>query len=201
LKTLDYFELDIPRCANTYGVAPCTAALTGDNKCFNSRASCQDLPNFRVGYPLVESVTETEFATNTTAHAVAMPATVGVGDLLLTLFSNDGSATVTTPAGWTSLGTVSDANYRGSVYGKVAAGTEDGTTVDFVTSATEAAAAQVFRVLANNWQGSLQLGVSVTLGTTVTSEFPDPPESSPGWGDLPTLCLIRCDCGRIPRRV
>jgi hypothetical protein len=189
LKTLDYFELDLPRCANTYGVAPCTAALTGDNKCFNSRASCQDLPNFRVGYPLVESVTQTEFNSDTTAHAVSMPATVNVGDLLLTLFANDGTSTVTTPAGWTALGTVTSADYRGSVYGKVAAGTEDGTTVDFVTAAIQTAAAQVFRVLKNNWQGSLQLGVSVTLGTTVTSAVPDPPESAPAWGDLPTLWI------------
>src|SRR5690606_30186679 len=41
-------EFDVPRCALTYGVSPCEAALgvTGDRKCFNTRATCQDLPNF-----------------------------------------------------------------------------------------------------------------------------------------------------------
>lgn len=41
-------EFDAPRCQLTYGVAPCTAALgvTGDRKCFNTRATCQDRPNF-----------------------------------------------------------------------------------------------------------------------------------------------------------
>jgi len=35
------------RCKNTYGVAPCTAALgvTGDAPCFNGPATCQDLAN------------------------------------------------------------------------------------------------------------------------------------------------------------
>lgn len=41
-------EFDCPRCQLTYGVAPCTAAVgvTGDRKCFNTRATCQDLANF-----------------------------------------------------------------------------------------------------------------------------------------------------------
>jgi hypothetical protein len=41
-------EIDVPRCQLTYGVAPCAAVLgtTGDRKCFNSRATCQDLANY-----------------------------------------------------------------------------------------------------------------------------------------------------------
>jgi hypothetical protein len=40
-------EIDLPTCANTYGTAPCTAAVgvTGDQRCFNTRRTCQDLPN------------------------------------------------------------------------------------------------------------------------------------------------------------
>lgn len=47
-QSLTYIELDIPFCALTYGVAPCTAAIptTGDIKCFNSIATCQDRDNF-----------------------------------------------------------------------------------------------------------------------------------------------------------
>lgn len=41
-------EFDAPRCVNVYGTAPCTAAVgvTGERKCFNTRATCQDLANF-----------------------------------------------------------------------------------------------------------------------------------------------------------
>jgi hypothetical protein len=41
-------EIDVPVCALTYGVAPCTAAVgvTGEAKCFNTLATCQDRPNF-----------------------------------------------------------------------------------------------------------------------------------------------------------
>jgi hypothetical protein len=49
VKSLTYIEIDIKYCGNTYGVAPCTAALTGDDKCFNTRnilSDCQDLDNF-----------------------------------------------------------------------------------------------------------------------------------------------------------
>lgn len=44
-------EIDQDFCVNTYGVAPCTAALgvTGTQKCFNTCASCQDLENYSLG--------------------------------------------------------------------------------------------------------------------------------------------------------
>jgi hypothetical protein len=45
---LTYVEIDVDYCSLTYGVAPCTASIpgTGTAKCFNTRASCQDLGNF-----------------------------------------------------------------------------------------------------------------------------------------------------------
>lgn len=41
-------ELDLDFCANTYGVAPCTAAVgtTGVQKCFNTFSTCQDTAHF-----------------------------------------------------------------------------------------------------------------------------------------------------------
>ena len=46
-QPITLFEIDKPRCSRTYGVAPCAAVLgtTGDDKCFNSRKSCQDPAN------------------------------------------------------------------------------------------------------------------------------------------------------------
>lgn len=38
--------LVMDKCSLTAGVAPCTATQTGDSKCFNTRASCNDVPNY-----------------------------------------------------------------------------------------------------------------------------------------------------------
>jgi uncharacterized repeat protein (TIGR02543 family) len=137
--------------------------------------------------PAVTSVTETTFGTDTTDHYVDMPATVNAGDLLIVLFTNDGSATVTTPDGWSSL--ASDANgsaVRLSVYYKISAGTEGGTTVDFVTSANEQAAAQVYRI--TDWNGTTPPEISTAA--TNTTPTPNPPSLNPaGWDVTDTLWL------------
>lgn len=39
-------EIDLDFCTLTHGTAPCTAVETGDNKCFNTLASCNDVPNY-----------------------------------------------------------------------------------------------------------------------------------------------------------
>jgi hypothetical protein len=137
--------------------------------------------------PVVTSVTETEFGTDTTYHYVNMPAMVNTGDLLIVLFTNDGSATVTTPAGWSLL--ASNANgsaVRLSVYYKIAGGTEGGTTVNFVTSASEQAAAQVYRI--TNWHGTTPPEISTDV--TGTSTAPNPASLNPaGWDVADTLWI------------
>jgi len=137
--------------------------------------------------PVVAAVTGTAFGTDTTDHYVNMPATVTAGDLLIVPFTNDGSATVTTPAGWSLL--ASNANgsaVRLSVYYKIAAGTEGGTTVNFVTSPAEEAAALVYRI--TNWQGTTPPAIST--GATGTSTAPNPPSLDPaGWDFADTLWL------------
>jgi hypothetical protein len=51
MKSLTFVEIDLPYCANTYGVAPCTASVptTGPYKCFNTLKTCQDRANFAAG--------------------------------------------------------------------------------------------------------------------------------------------------------
>ncbi len=39
-------ELDVDRCTNTYGVAPCTATSAAGGECYNCWATCQDKPNY-----------------------------------------------------------------------------------------------------------------------------------------------------------
>ena len=137
--------------------------------------------------PAVASVTETAFGTDATPHNVTMPATVNAGDLLIVLFTNDGNATVTTPGGWTQLASnVSGTEVRLSVYYKKAAGTEGGTTVNFNTSASEQAAAQVYRI--TDWHGTSPPEISTAA--TGTSTAPDPPSLNPAaWGVADTLWL------------
>jgi hypothetical protein len=137
--------------------------------------------------PIVESLTETAFGTDTTDHYVNMPATVNEGGLLIALFTNDGSATVTTPGGWTQLASnASGAAVRLSVYYKIAAGTEGGTMVNFVTSAAEQAAAQVYRI--SDWHGTTPPEISTAA--TGTSTSPNPASLNPaGWDVADTLWL------------
>lgn len=47
-ELFEYIELDMPKCALAYGEGLCKAKLgiTGDQKCYNTRASCQDPANY-----------------------------------------------------------------------------------------------------------------------------------------------------------
>lgn len=40
------FEVDAKSCANTYGVAPCTASGAAGSECYNTRSTCQDPANY-----------------------------------------------------------------------------------------------------------------------------------------------------------
>ena len=140
-----------------------------------------------MAFPVVESVTPTTFASNTTAHAVNMPATCNAGDLKLVLFASDGSAAVTTPTGWTLLySTASSSLARGSAYARVHA-EGDPATVNFVTASGEQAAAQCFRI--SGWYGAVAGGVEARAAEVVSSAAPDPSIFSPSWGSADNLWI------------
>jgi hypothetical protein len=152
--------------------------------------------------PSVASVTETEFDSSATNHNVAMPATVGVDDLLIVLFVNTGTSNVTTPANWNQLasnsssdGAGGDPDVRFSVYYKKAVGNEDGTTVDFVTSASQRAAAQVYRITFYSWHGTTSPEISAAA-TGNSNNGPNPASLNPaGWGTEETLWIAACGFG------
>ena len=48
-EPIQIVEIKQPFCTRTYGVAPCTASGTADEKCYNTRKTCQDVPNFDLG--------------------------------------------------------------------------------------------------------------------------------------------------------
>jgi hypothetical protein len=118
-----------------------------------------------------------------------MPAQVDEGDLLLNIFTSHAFATVTTPPGWTLIGTTLNTTVvRTSRYAKRADGTEDGTTVDFRTSVVETAVAHVYRV--TGWYDSGVLTEAVQDAAAVGSGLaPDPPALAPTWGVASTLWI------------
>jgi len=130
--------------------------------------------------PSVLSVTLSSFDSYETIHSISMPASVNVGDLLLCLIVNDGSAAVVTPDGWSGLATTAYSSYvRFGIYAKVAAGTEGGTTVDFETEGYKAGAAQVYRI--GDWYGSLD-GIEVSEAATGYDYSPNPPSLTASLG-------------------
>jgi hypothetical protein len=45
-QELLFVELDLPKCANDFGVAPCTAVGSGDAKCKKTVSTCKDFDNY-----------------------------------------------------------------------------------------------------------------------------------------------------------
>jgi hypothetical protein len=135
-------------------------------------------------FPVVESVTASSFPVHANSHAVAMPATVTAGDLLLCVFTSHAFATVTTPAGWTLIGTTLNSTLvRTSRYARRADGTEGGTTVNFQTSVMEPAVAHVYRI--SGWfdDGVLSSAIADTA-VTGSGLYPDPPALDPAAWDV-----------------
>jgi hypothetical protein len=180
----EWYETNVKYAGERYG----NSVAYQEGKLYITGGACDSAP------APVDILTQT-FTSNTTAHDVTMPDTVDPGDLLVVLFTNDGNATVTTPAGgWvapatsTALGNTNQV--RGSVFVKDAVGTEDGTTVNFVTSATEQAAAMVYRIPAAKWDGTITNVEVASTAIAGTTSAPDPPSLNPGgWGVENTLWL------------
>lgn len=62
-RPITVVELDLDFCANTYGVAPCAAAVgvTGTQKCFNTYSTCQDSAHFAKAAKTMRFTTETSY--------------------------------------------------------------------------------------------------------------------------------------------
>lgn len=73
-------ELDQDTCLNTYGVAPCEAAVgvTGDQKCFNSRVTCQDSDNYNKGALTLRFC---KAVANAPRDAILFPSLLGVSSV------------------------------------------------------------------------------------------------------------------------
>lgn len=139
------------------------------------------------GAEILAAPTVTAFSTDDTAHLVNIPA-VSTGDRILVHFASDGSATVTTPSGYTAINSTAQGTaVRAGWYYRDAAGDESATTVDFVTSAAEMAVATVYVLDA----GTFHAATAPEAATTgFNSGAPRVHASlSPSWGAGDTLFL------------
>lgn len=150
-------------------------------------------------FPQVASVTTTNtgagFASDSVDHYVNMPTTTSAGDLLLMFFSYDsnGAPTITDPDGvdgWTQLAAVNSATNGvfGSIWAKVATG-NDGSTVNFISSNIQSAAAQVYRIPAASWHGTIDNGVEIASGSGASTTSPNPPPLTASWGSDDNLWI------------
>jgi len=142
----------------------------------------------------VGTVQASSFPIHSYSHPVAIPAVAdldaGAGDLLLCIFTSHAYATVTTPSGWTLLGTTLNGTaVRTSRYARRADGTESGTKVDFQTSVMEPAVAHVYRIVGWFDDGDLTHAVA-DAAVTGTGLRPDPPALDPPAWDVESTLWI-----------
>lgn len=148
-----------------------------------------------MAFPVVQLATTGAETGNTTAHAIAIPATVNAGDLLIAMIVFDGAPTVTwdqsTAGTWTLIhNTPNGTACRGVAYAKVADGTEGGLTLSITTSASEQSVYRCVRI--NQWNGALATGLANGTAATGTSTTPNPPAVTPSWGSDDHLWIAIC---------
>ena len=139
-------------------------------------------------FPVVESVTESNYSGNVTSHLMDLPATVGAGNLLLMVFTNWSNTAQTTPSGWTALDKQTNGVYVGAgVYARDADGSESGTSVDVVTAAPVKGSGHIYRI--SGWGGTLADDVDISTVASGTGEVPNSASVTAGWGSDDNLFI------------
>lgn len=69
-EKIQIVEVELNYCANTFGIAPCTATGSGDAKCFNTLETTQDLPNY------VDTTKIYRFCTQRSPHPIGLSGTI-----------------------------------------------------------------------------------------------------------------------------
>lgn len=125
-------------------------------------------------FPVVEArATAATTAVDTTSHAITMPSGVRHGELLICLFSCDGTPTLTLQNGWTQL--ISAANttvVTGYVLFKFASGTD---SLTITTSASEQSSHITMRIS--------NAGVPRAASANGSSTNSNPPNENPGFAE------------------
>lgn len=143
----------------------------------------------RKGSPTVLSAAQTEFTSSaTTTHNVPMPSTVDPLDGIVVGFYQTGASNLSA-TGFSEIarGVNTDAL---TVMARVAIGTEDSTSINFLTTSTSFAFAHTYRIDAGTWREVVS-SITATVATG-TSATPDPPNHAPWQGSNDYLWLTFC---------
>lgn len=139
---------------------------------------------------IVSTNTSTQGPPNASTHNVSLPATINSGNLIIIHAGINGTPTITGPSGFTEL--VSSVNSGTlKVWGKVADGTEGGTTVTFTTNVNEQSAHCTYSI--SGWSGNLAEVESQT--SSGFGNMPPPPSISPSWGAEDTTFIAGTSLG------
>lgn len=136
-------------------------------------------------HPVVESETDTPFASDVTTHTSNYPATVNAGDLLMIIAGFDGITDITTPSEYArvgGLGSNHDLSTIGEmgVFVKIAEGDEGGGTINVNTSNVQQGGVKILRI--TGWYGDLSKIAALFYEYDDTSNFylkPIAPRNTP----------------------
>lgn len=140
-------------------------------------------------YPVWESITATLNTATSTSNAVNMPPTTNSGDLLLLPISMYAEVPSDSSGEWTLLDSVDWGTSAYSWWAKESDGTEasDG-TFTFTTGSARRCAAYCIRI--TGWGGTLATDVDIGIENDATTNDPDPPVVTAGWGSDENLFIV-----------
>ncbi len=157
-----------------------TTAGTSDGPAFGNAVDTK-------AYPSIAATNTSREDSVATAHSVALPAGIAVGDLLLIFFrTGDGTHTHSAPGGWDALATMSDGNGRQTIFWRYATGSEGGS----VTVGSSAA------VRSTHISARIVHAHGAPEAAFDPSQTTNPPSLSPSWGSdknlwIATLSMLR----------
>jgi lysophospholipase L1-like esterase len=138
-----------------------------------------NLPAFQIAVSapqqvVIASTTVSQNATDGTALAIAMPATVNAGDVLFAVVASDGNSAITwdnvTAGAWTASFNDVQTSNRLLAFSKIADGTEGGKTLAVTIAAAQQAVAFVRRY--TGAQGALSFTATGSRGSGTTVDAP-----------------------------
>lgn len=141
--------------------------------------------------PTPGTAVNTATFTATTSPAVTMPATVDAGDLLVVQFGSYNGVASTAPSGWTR---VTGGNNSIAYYYKIADGTEDGTSVNFVQSSSSGYAAKSVAISGAHASQAPELQSTADVTNTAS---PNSPSITASWGAEDNLVIAGVAWGHL----
>jgi hypothetical protein len=139
-----------------------------------------------MAFPVIQSTSNGATA-DSTSHTVTMPSGLTAGDLIVVVWCNDGSVTVSSTGFSKPVELNNSAAVSGAILWKVASGSE-GASVTFTTSASEPGAYVAYRISGHNGEVEATINGDDGAGDDLTTTWALDP-LTPSWGAADTLWL------------